>query len=85
MRKSLGEKTNATAIGNRPKVSNAVKNKKASPAVKKPASVKKQVTKTSIPALKAKPKAIKKNSGAGKARAASSRGKASGKKLKRKG
>ena len=74
---------------NRPKASKAVKaggksaNKKA--AVKKPSANKAHVKKASKPKSIKKPKATHKKSSAPKARKASSRGKASGKKMKRKG
>ena len=72
---------------NRPKASKAVKPaaKIKKPAVKKPSAKKASVKKASKPKSVKKPKAIKKKSSGNKARKASSRGKASGKKAKRRG
>lgn len=66
---------------NRPKPSKAVKN---TPSIKKP-STKKAPISASKPKVQKKPKAISQRSSAPKARKASSRGKASGKKMKRRG
>jgi len=71
---------------NRPKASKAVKKTDTSkPALKKPAAKKAPVKKASKPKSVKKPKATKKKSAGPKARKASDRGKASGKKMKRRG
>ncbi|MFY0691323.1 MAG: DUF3300 domain-containing protein [Paracoccaceae bacterium] len=72
---------------NRPKASKAVKPaaQAKKPAVKKPAAKKAPTKKASKPQSIRQPKAIKKNAGGNKARKASSRGKASGKKMERRG
>lgn len=72
---------------NRPKASkaNKVGAKAKKPSVKKPSGSKAHVKKASKPKSVKKPKATKKKSSGKKARKASSRGKASGKKMKRRG
>lgn len=71
-----------TVKTNRPKASKAVK---ASPSVKKPSTKKAPVKKASKPQVSKKPKALSKQHSAPKARKSSTRGKASGKKMKRRG
>lgn len=72
---------------NRPKASKAVKPaaKANKPSVKKPTAKKAPIKKASKPKSIKKPKATKKKASGNKARKASSRGKASGKKMKRRG
>lgn len=83
-----GGKLNRDAVKtNRPKASKAVKPsaKAKKPNIKKPAAKKTPIKKASKPKSVKKPKAISKKSSGKKARKASSRGKASGKKMKRRG
>nr|WP_254444471.1 MULTISPECIES: DUF3300 domain-containing protein [unclassified Ruegeria] len=70
---------------NRPTPSKAVKDPAKKPAVKKPSAAKSPVNKASKPKAVKKPKATQKKSSGQKARKASQRGKASGKKAKRRG
>ncbi len=84
IRKTKGEIVDRPKV-NRPKASAAVKQKPKKPAVKKPATTKKHVSKATASKKKSKPKATKKRSSGPKAKKAANRGKASGKKMKRKG
>ncbi|MEE4189050.1 MAG: DUF3300 domain-containing protein [Roseobacter sp.] len=71
---------------NRPQASKAIKKPGASkPSVKKPSAIKSPIKKASKPKSVKKPTATQKKAAGPKARKASERGKASGKKLKRRG